>query len=178
MRGGILAIPLGSLSAIKRGSLLDNGVTVFALMGQALPIFWLGIMLIIVFAVHLRLVPVSGYGTPGHLILPALTLGWYLAPVTMRLTRSGMLDVLRQDYIRTARAKGLRERRVVFKRALKNASISIITVIGLQFGQLMSGSVITETVFAWPAIIQAPPATRMVSGWAGCLPPGHGSRGA
>jgi ABC-type dipeptide/oligopeptide/nickel transport system permease component len=148
----ILAIPLGALSAIKRGSLLDNAVTVFALMGQALPIFWLGIMLIIVFAVYLHVVPVSGYGTPRHLILPAVTLGWYLAPVTMRLTRSGMLDVLKQDYIRTARSKGLREQRVIFKHALKNASISIITVVGLQFGQLMSGSVITETVFAWPGV--------------------------
>ncbi|GIX46743.1 MAG: glutathione ABC transporter permease [Candidatus Tectimicrobiota bacterium] len=148
----LLAIPLGALSAIKRGSLLDTFVTVFALTGQAMPIFWLGIMLIIVFAVHLQLFPVSGYGTVRHLVLPALTLGWFLAPVTMRLTRSGMLDVLQQDYIRTARAKGLPERAVIFKHALKNAGISIITIVGLQFGQLMGGAVVTETVFAWPGV--------------------------
>ena len=104
----------------------------------------------IAFAVRLPLFPVSGYGTLRHLVLPALTLGWYLAPVIMRLTRSSMLDVLTQDYIRTARAKGLRERVVIFKHALKNASISIMTIAGLQFGQLMGGAVVTETVFAWP----------------------------
>jgi ABC-type dipeptide/oligopeptide/nickel transport system permease component len=148
----LLAIPLGAVSAIKRGSLLDNCVTVFALMGQAMPIFWLGLMLIIVFAVRLHLLPVSGYGTVRHLILPATTLGWFLAPVTMRLTRSGMLDVLKQDYIRTARSKGLQEGVVIYKHALKNASISIITIVGLQFGQLMGGAVVTETVFAWPGV--------------------------
>jgi ABC-type dipeptide/oligopeptide/nickel transport system permease component len=148
----LLAIPLGALSAIKRGSLLDSCVTVFALMGQAMPIFWLGLMLIIVFAVRLHVLPVSGYGTLRHLVLPSLTLGWFLAPVTMRLTRSGMLDVLKQDYIRTARSKGLHEGVVIFKHALKNAGISIITVVGLQFGQLMGGAVVTETVFAWPGV--------------------------
>jgi ABC-type dipeptide/oligopeptide/nickel transport system permease component len=148
----LLAIPLGTVSAIRRGSLLDNFVTVFALMGQAMPTFWLGLMLIILFAVHLHLFPVSGYGTLRHLVLPAFTLGWFLAPVTMRLTRSGMLDVLKQDYIRTARSKGLQERTVIYKHALKNAGISIITIVGLQFGQLMGGAVITETVFAWPGV--------------------------
>jgi peptide/nickel transport system permease protein len=148
----LLAIPLGTVSAIKRGSLLNNCVTVFALMGQAMPIFWLGLMLIIVFAVRLPFFPVSGYGTVWHLVLPSVTLGWSLAPVTMRLTRSGMLDVLKQDYIRTARSKGLQEWVVIYKHALKNASISIITVVGLQFGQLMGGAVVTETVFAWPGV--------------------------
>jgi ABC-type dipeptide/oligopeptide/nickel transport system permease component len=148
----LLAIPLGTVSAIKRGSLLDNCVTVFALIGQAMPIFWLGLMLIIVFAVRLPFFPVSGYGTVWHLVLPSVTLGWSLAPVTMRLTRSGMLDVPKQDYIRTARSKGLQERVVIYKHALKNASISIITIVGLQFGQLMGGAVVTETVFAWPGV--------------------------
>jgi ABC-type dipeptide/oligopeptide/nickel transport system permease component len=123
----LLAIPLGTVSAIKRGSLLDNCVTVFALMGQAMPIFWLGLMLIIVFAVRLPVFPVSGYGTVWHLVLPSVTLGWSLATVTMRLTRSGMLDVLKQDYIRTARSKGLQEWVVIYKHAVKNASTSIIT---------------------------------------------------
>jgi len=120
--------------------------------GQAMPIFWLGIMLIILFAVKFRVLPASGRGTLWHLILPAITLGAYLAPLTMRLTRSGMMDVLTQDYIRTARAKGVVERVVLFKHALRNAAIPIVTILGVQFGRLLGGAVVTETVFAWPGV--------------------------
>ena len=150
--GLAIAIPLGVVSAIRRGSLTDRLCTVGAVAGQAMPIFWLGIMLIILFAVIWRVLPASGRGTPAHLILPAITLGAYLAPLTMRLTRSGMLDVLTQDYIRTARAKGVGERVVLFKHALRNAAIPIVTILGVQFGRLLGGAVVTETVFAWPGV--------------------------
>ena len=147
-----IAIPLGVVSAIRRGSLVDRLCTVTAVAGQAMPIFWLGIMLIILFAVTFRVLPASGRGTLGHLVLPAITLGAYLAPLTMRLTRSGMLDVLTQDYIRTARAKGVSERALLFKHALRNAAIPIVTILGVQFGRLLGGAIVTETVFAWPGI--------------------------
>lgn len=150
--GIAIAIPLGVVSAIRRGSLVDRLCTVGAVAGQAMPIFWLGIMLIILFAVKLRVLPASGRGTIWHLVLPAVTLGAYLAPLTMRLTRSGMLDVLTQDYIRTARAKGVVERVVLFKHALRNAAIPIVTILGVQFGRLLGGAVVTETVFAWPGV--------------------------
>lgn len=147
-----VAIPLGIAAAVRRGSVTDRLCTVGAVAGQAMPIFWLGIMLIILFAVKLRMLPASGRGTLAHLILPALTLGAYLAPLTMRLTRSEMLDVLTQDYIRTARAKGVRETVLLGKHALRNAAIPIVTIVGLQFGRLLGGAVVTETVFAWPGV--------------------------
>ncbi len=147
-----IALPLGIVSAIRRGSLIDRLCTVLAVAGQAMPIFWLGIMLIIVFAVLLHLLPASGRGTSAHLVLPAITLGAYLAPLTMRLTRSGMLDVLTQDYVRTARAKGVAERVLLFKHALRNAAIPIVTILGVQFGRLLGGAIVTETVFAWPGL--------------------------
>jgi ABC-type dipeptide/oligopeptide/nickel transport system permease component len=147
-----IAIPLGVAAAVRRGSATDRFCTVAAVAGQAMPIFWLGIMLIILFAVYLRVLPASGRGTPAHLVLPAITLGAYLAPLTMRLTRSGMLDVLTQDYIRTARAKGVGERVLLFKHALRNAAIPIVTILGVQFGRLLGGAVVTETVFAWPGV--------------------------
>jgi ABC-type dipeptide/oligopeptide/nickel transport system permease component len=150
--GLVIAVPLGVVSAVKRGSLLDRLCTVGAVAGQAVPIFWLGIMLIILFAVQIRVLPASGRGTFWHLVLPAITLGSYLAPLTMRLTRSGMLDVLTQDYIRTARAKGVVERVVLYKHALRNAAIPIVTILGVQFGRLVGGAVVTETVFAWPGV--------------------------
>jgi peptide/nickel transport system permease protein len=109
-------------------------------------------MLIIVFAVRLRLLPASGYGTWEHFVMPAFTLGAFLAPLTMRLVRSGVIEVMNMDYIKTARAKGLAERRVVAKHALRNALIPVLTVLGLQFGQLLGGAVVTETVFAWPGV--------------------------
>ena len=120
--------------------------------GQAMPTFWLGIMLILVFAVGFQVLPSSGRGGLTHLILPALTLGLFTAARTMRLTRSALLEVLGQDYVRTARAKGVAERGVVWKHALRNASIPIITIVGLELGTLLGGAVITETIFAWPGV--------------------------
>ena len=148
----VIAVPLGMVSAIRRYSLVDNLCTMFAVGGQAMPIFWLGIMLIIVFSVKLHWLPASGAGSWAHLVLPATTLGVFLAPLTMRLVRSGMLEVLSQDYVRTARAKGVSEPQVLLKHALRNAAIPVITVIGLQFGQLLGGAIVTETVYAWPGV--------------------------
>jgi peptide/nickel transport system permease protein len=120
--------------------------------GQAMPIFWLGIVLIIIFAVRLRVLPASGYGTWQHFVMPAFTLGAFLAPITMRLVRSGVIEVMNMDYIKTARAKGVGERMVIVKHAFRNACMPVITVLGLQFGQLLGGAIVTETVFAWPGV--------------------------
>ncbi len=147
-----ISIPLGIVSAIKRYSFTDNIASVGAVLGQAMPLFWLGIMLMLIFGLWLHLLPISGDETWKHLILPAFTLGAYLAPLNMRLTRSGMLEVMSQDYIRTARAKGLPEKYVLFKHAFRNAAIPVVTVLGLQFGALLGGSVVTESVFAWPGV--------------------------
>jgi len=148
----LISIPLGVLAAIRRYSLLDNICTMLAVSGQAMPIFWLGLMLIIFFSVQLRILPASGRGTLFHLLMPAFTLGAALAPITMRMTRSKMLDILSQDYIRTARAKGTREQVVLFRHAFLNACIPIVTILGLQFGRLLGGAIVTETVFAWPGL--------------------------
>jgi peptide/nickel transport system permease protein len=148
----LIAFPLGTLAALRRHSVVDSLCTAVAVAGQAMPIFWLGIMLIIVFAVNLRLLPASGYGTWQHFLMPAFTLGAFLAPITMRLVRSGLIEVLSTDYVKTARAKGLGERMVVLKHAFRNACIPVITVLGLQFGQLLGGAIVTETVFAWPGV--------------------------
>jgi ABC-type dipeptide/oligopeptide/nickel transport system permease component len=147
-----VAIPVGVLAAVKRDSLFDYLGTVLALLGHSLPGYWLGLMLILLLAVNLRWLPTSGYETPQHLIMPALTLGVSLMAIVMRLTRSGMLDVLNEDYIRTARAKGLDQRVVVMRHALKNTLIPLVTVVGLQLGSLLSGAVIIETVFAWSGV--------------------------
>jgi ABC-type dipeptide/oligopeptide/nickel transport system permease component len=148
----LIAIPLGIVSALKRHSLVDNLCTLLAVAGQAMPIFWLGIMLIILFAVRLRLLPASGYGTWQHFLMPSFTLGAFLAPITMRLVRSGVIEVMSTEYIKTARAKGVGEPLVVAKHAFRNACIPVITVLGLQFGQLLGGAIVTETVFAWPGV--------------------------
>ena len=149
-----LAIPTGILSAVRRNTVVDYVSTVVALLGQAMPTFWLGIMLILVFSVHLGWLPSSGRGGGDvqYLILPAVTLGLFTTARITRLTRSGMLEVLGQDYIRTARAKGVSEPPVVWKHALRNASIPIITIVGIELGTLLGGSVITETIFAWPGV--------------------------
>ncbi len=147
-----LAIPAGILSAVKRNSAVDYLATIVALTGQAMPTFWLGIMLILVFSVRLNWLPSSGRGDFQHLILPAVTLGLFTTARITRLTRSGMLEVLGQDYIRTARAKGVSEQPVVWKHALKNAAIPIITIVGIELGTLLGGSVITETIFSWPGV--------------------------
>jgi peptide/nickel transport system permease protein len=147
-----LAIPAGIVSAVRRNSPLDYISTVVALFGQSLPTFWLGIMLILVFSVQFNLLPSSGRGTWVHLVLPAVTLGLFTTARITRLTRSGMLEVLNQDYIRTARAKGVSDPPVVWKHALKNAAIPIVTIVGIELGTLLGGSVITETIFAWPGV--------------------------
>ncbi len=148
----LIALPLGILAALKRHSFVDTLCTVVAVAGQAMPIFWLGIMLIIIFAVRLKVLPASGYGTWQHFLMPAFTLGAFLAPLTMRLVRSGVIEIMNMEYIKTARAKGLGERMVVIKHAFRNACIPVITVLGLQFGQLLGGAIVTETVFAWPGV--------------------------
>jgi peptide/nickel transport system permease protein len=147
-----LAIPAGIVSAVRRNTPIDYVSTVVALLGQSMPTFWLGIMLILLFSVQLNLLPSSGRGTLEHLILPAITLGLFTTARITRLTRSGMLEVLNQDYIRTARAKGVGDPPVVWKHALKNAAIPIVTIVGLELGTLLGGSVITETIFAWPGV--------------------------
>jgi ABC-type dipeptide/oligopeptide/nickel transport system permease component len=147
-----VAIPVGVIAAIRRYSLMDNIATFTALVGQAMPLYWFGIMLIIIFGVWLGWLPISGSDTFLHLILPAITLGSWILPINMRLVRSGMLEVLNQDYIRTARAKGLTEKKVLIKHAFKNAAIPVVTVSGMQFGALLGGAVVTETVFAWPGL--------------------------
>jgi peptide/nickel transport system permease protein len=147
-----LAIPAGIVSAVRRNTALDYLATVVALFGQSLPTFWLGIMLILLFSVQFHLLPSSGRGTLEHLILPAVTLGLFTTARITRLTRSGMLEVLNQDYIRTARAKGVSDQPVVWKHALKNAAIPIVTIVGIELGTLLGGSVITETIFAWPGV--------------------------
>jgi peptide/nickel transport system permease protein len=147
-----LAVPAGIISAVRRNTAVDYVSTVIALLGQAMPTFWLGIMLILVFSVHLGWLPSSGRGNLAHLILPAITLGLFTTARITRLTRSGMLEVLGQDYIRTARAKGVGEPPVVWKHALRNASIPIVTIVGIELGTLLGGSVITETIFAWPGV--------------------------
>jgi peptide/nickel transport system permease protein len=148
----LVALPVGIISAIRRYSLLDNVATFTALLGQAMPLYWFGIMLIIIFGVWLRWLPISGSDTWAHLVLPAVTLASWILPINMRLVRSGMLDVLNQDYIRTARAKGLVERKVLIKHAFKNAAIPVVTISGMQLGVLLGGAVVTETVFAWPGL--------------------------
>jgi peptide/nickel transport system permease protein len=168
-----IAIPVGVISAVRRYSAVDTAGTVAALLGISMPNFWLGVMLIFLFSVRLGWLPASGRGGPmlvglsgvlasgsgaalglaaTHLVLPAVTLGSALAAVVMRLTRSSMLEVIGQDFIRTARAKGLRGTHVVLHHALRNALIPVITVVGLEFGALLGGAVITETIFAWPGI--------------------------
>jgi peptide/nickel transport system permease protein len=148
----LIALPLGIVAALKRHSFVDNVCTMLAVAGQAMPIFWLGIMLIIIFAVRLKALPASGYGTWEHFLMPAFTLGAFLAPITMRLVRSGVIEILNMEYIRTARAKGFAEPTVIVKHAFRNACIPVITVLGLQFGQLLGGAIVTETVFAWPGV--------------------------
>ena len=147
-----VAIPIGLLSALKRDTFWDYLGTGLAMLGQAIPPYWLGIMLILVFSVALGWFPTSGRGTLSHLVLPAITLGSVLMALVTRLVRSGMLDVMNEDYVRTARAKGLPVRRVIGLHALRNALIPVVTVIGLQIGTLLAGAVLTETIFSWPGV--------------------------
>ncbi len=148
----IISIPLGVFSAIHNGSLGDNAAMVVALLGLSMPNFWLGLLLIIAFSLQLGLFPSGGMDGIRSVILPAITIGTGYTAIMTRTTRSSMLDVIRQDYLRTARAKGVPEKVVIRKHALKNALIPIITVIGTQMAACIGGSVLTETVFAWPGV--------------------------
>jgi ABC-type dipeptide/oligopeptide/nickel transport system permease component len=148
----VIAVPVGVISAVRRNTVFDGAAMVLALIGQSAPAFWLGIMLILVFAVDFGLFPTSGREGLSSLVLPAVTLGLTLAGRNARLIRSSMLEVLNEDYIRTARAKGLTEGRVIGKHALRNALLPVVTVVGLELGHLLGGAVVVETVFAWPGI--------------------------
>ena len=148
----LLAFTLGTLAAVKKNSWVDQASLLFSLFGLSTPNFWLGPLLIIFFAIDLGWLPVSGRGGWSHLILPALTLGTSMAAILTRMVRSSLLEAIRQDYIQTARAKGLSEWSVWLKHAAGNSLISVTTILGLQFGALLAGSVITETIFAWPGI--------------------------
>ncbi len=148
----LVAFPMGIISAVARGRVLDFGVRIFSLIGISMPNFWLGIILIIIFGVRLRWLPVSGNQSWRHLILPAVALGLSLSGSLTRLLRSSMLDVLSEDYVRTARAKGLSRRTTLIGHALRNAMIPVLTILGLQFGLLLGGAVIVENVFSWPGV--------------------------
>ncbi len=148
----LLAVPLGVASAVLRGSSFDHVVSVLTLAGQSMPNYWFAIMLILVFAVDLRWLPTSGHGTLVHLVLPAAALAAQPASRSVRFIRSEMLEILRQDYVRTARAKGLRPIQVLIVHALRNAAIPVVTLLGLDVGYLLGGAIVTETVFAWPGV--------------------------
>jgi peptide/nickel transport system permease protein len=148
----VIGVPIGMLAAVRRRTIYDYAGMSFAVLGQSLPTFWLGIMLILLFGVTVGWLPTSGFESWWHLILPSATLAAYPAAFVARLTRSAMLEVLNQDFVRTARSKGLREAVVILRHAFKNAVIPVVTIIGLQVGGLLSGAVITESVFAWPGI--------------------------
>ena len=148
----LVAIPAAVIAALWRGRLFDRALMAVTLAGQSVPTFWLGMMMIIVAAVHFRVLPASGRGGWSHLVMPAVALALWLMALLARVTRSEMLEALEQDYVRTARAKGLAESAIAARHALKNALLPIVTVLGLQFGGLLGGAVMTETVFAWPGV--------------------------
>ena len=148
----VVGVPIGVLAAVRRGSVPDLLARLVALVGQAMPNFWLGLLLIFIFSVRLGWLPTSGRGGFENLILPAITLAGFGAAAAMRLTRSGMLEVLSNDYIRTAQAKGLTNRTVIVRHALRNALLGLVTVLGIMLAQLLAGSIIVEVVFAWPGV--------------------------
>jgi peptide/nickel transport system permease protein len=146
------SFPLAMLAAVKKGSWMDRGSLLFSLLGVSLPNFWLGPLLMIVFSIQLGWLPVSGRGGLGHVVLPSVTLGLGMAAILTRILRATLLHVIDEDYIRSARAKGLPEKKVWLKHALRNALLSVVTLMSLQFGGLLAGSIITETIFSWPGI--------------------------
>ena len=148
----LIGVPLGIISATKQYSIFDNTATVVGLLGVSIPNFALGLILVLAFSVRFRIFPPSGFSRPIEWVLPAITIGMSSAAIVMRMTRSSMLEVIRQDYIRTARAKGQKESKVIFRHALKNALIPVITVVGLQFGFLLGGAILTESIFAIPGL--------------------------
>jgi ABC-type dipeptide/oligopeptide/nickel transport system permease component len=147
-----IAVPIGIVSAVRRNSVFDHGATFVVFLGTSMPVFWTGIMLILLFAVRLRFLPVSGWESWTALVLPTLTLATASTPLLLRIVRSSMLEVINLDYVRTARAKGVSERIVIWHHALVNAALPLVTVAGLQFGLLLGGAVVTETVFAVPGV--------------------------
>jgi peptide/nickel transport system permease protein len=148
----VVALPLGIVAAVSAGTAIDHAATTLALVGISMPNFWLGPLLAIIFSVSLGWLPVSGRGTPAHLVLPAITLGAPLAAILARMTRASVIEELGEPYVLAARARGVSRTRVVLKHALPNSLIPIVTVLGLQFGAVLTGAVITETIFAWPGI--------------------------
>ena len=148
----VIAVPLGVLTAVRRDTFVDHAGTVATVLGQATPGFWLGLMLIYVFSVQLRWLPTGGMGGVAHLVMPSVVLAAFFSARIARLTRSSVLDTLNEDYVKTARAKGLGEGRVIGKHTLRNSAIPIVTLAGLEAGQVLGGAVITETIFAWPGL--------------------------
>jgi len=148
----VLGVALGMVAAVRRGSGVDTAAMTVALLGTSMPSFWLGLLLIIIFGVKLGWLPVSGFGGLEHLIMPAAVLGGFYAAQVTRLTRTSLLEVLAQDYIRTGRAKGLTGTVVLCKHALRNAALPVLTVLGLSFGQMLGGAIIVESIFAWPGM--------------------------
>jgi len=148
----LIGVPLGMYSAVRRGGALDSAARIFAVLGQSMPAFWLGLMLILIFAVVLGFLPAGGRGGIEHIVLPAFTLGYFTSAAILRLTRSAMLEVLGSDYIKFARLKGLPERVVLWKHGLKNALLPVVTFAVMLFVQFLGGAVVTETVFAWPGL--------------------------
>jgi peptide/nickel transport system permease protein len=148
----LMAFPLATLAASKPKTWIDRSALLFSLVGLSMPNFWLGPLLMITVSIHLGWLPVSGRGNPAHLILPSLTLGLGMAAILTRILRASLLQIVNEDYIKAARAKGLREACVWLKHMLRNALLSVVTIVGLQFGSLLAGSIITETIFAWPGI--------------------------
>jgi peptide/nickel transport system permease protein len=148
----MLGVALGMAAATRRGSGIDTAAMTVALFGMSMPSFWLGLLLIIIFGVNLGWFPVSGYGGLDHLVMPALVLGGFYAAQISRLTRTSLLEVLAQDYIRTGRAKGLADRVVLFKHALRNAALPVLTVLAISFGQMLGGAIVVESIFAWPGM--------------------------
>jgi len=147
-----IAIPLGVIAAVRQNTAVDQGAMAFALVGISIPNFWLGLLLVLVFAVNLRWLPATGSGTAAHIVLPAITLGLQYTAIVARMVRSSVLEVLRQDFVRTLRAKGLRPGRIIYLHALKNAVIPVISLLGLHIGGVVGGAVIVETIFAWPGM--------------------------
>jgi peptide/nickel transport system permease protein len=148
----LIAIVVGAVSALRRGSWIDQGAMSVVLLGQSVPNFWLGLMLILLFATTLSWLPSAGYGTAAHFVLPTVTLAFFFIARLTRLVRSELLEVMSQDYIRTARSKGLPESVVFRRHALRNIAVPIVTVLAVDFGALVGGAVVTETVFAWPGV--------------------------
>lgn len=148
----LIGVPAGVISAVKQNTTWDRLTRVVSLIGLSMPTFWFGLILMLVFSYHLKWLPLGGYGSWKHVILPALALGTTLAATVMRLTRSSVLEVAKEDFVRTARAKGLAEPKVVYKHVLRNALIPVITITGLQTGALLGGTVVIETVFRWPGV--------------------------